>query len=311
MYKILFIGGAGFIGSNLIKYFVRDTNFKIFVYEPELANISRLDDYSEQLTLIRGSIEDFDLLKCVVSDHRIDTIVHLVSTMVPGSSYDDYKREIETIVFPTVQLMGLCSERNIKFIYFSSGGTIYGNSANGYFTESDVPAPISYYGLSKQLLENSILFENRNSALRYLIVRPSNPYGKGQALSGSQGFVAVAIGKLLSKEPVDVWGDGTSMRDYIFIDDLADCFYQLVIRNVENDTVNIGSGYGYSVNDIIDRIREIAEESFDVRYIGKRSVDVNSMVLNIDKLSNYVNVCHTPLKDGIEIFYQYAKSTKK
>lgn len=308
MVNILFIGGAGFIGSSLVHAFIRDHEFKIFVFEPVFANTNRLVDVGDKITIIRGSIADFDLLKCVIEDHKINIVVHLVSTLVPGSTYEDFKREFENVVFPTSRLMELCAEKGIKFVFFSSGGTVYGNSEKGErFKETDTLSPISYYGLTKQIIESNILFENRRGKLNYLIIRPSNPFGQGQALHGNQGFIAVAIGKILGDKPIEVWGDGSSVRDYLYIDDLADAFYKLVETNVNNEIVNIGSGYGYSVNDIIDRLRHCIDIPFDVVYKDSRSVDVNSMVLDISKLKSLIEIKHTHLEDGIKMFFEYVK----
>ena len=128
MSNILFIGGAGFIGSSLVRTFIHEPKFKVFVFEPVFANANRLVDIGNEITIIRGAIADFDLLKCVIEDHKINIVVHLVSTLVPGSTYEDFKREFENVVFPTSRLMELCADKNVKFVYFSSGGTVYGNS---------------------------------------------------------------------------------------------------------------------------------------------------------------------------------------
>jgi len=307
MKNILFIGGAGFIGSNLIKPFISNAQYKVFVYETPLANISKVAPYDNEITLIRGFLSDHDLLCTLILENKIDKVVHLVSTLIPGSTYDDYKREYENIIFPTIKLMGFCAEKKIEFIYFSSGGTVYGNDSNEKFKEDDILAPISYYGLSKQIIENSILFESRISKLRYLIIRPSNPFGPGQALNGNQGLIAVAIGKILSDEELVVWGDGKSVRDYIYIDDFADAFFQLIEKNIENDIINIGSGFGYSINDIIKHLNVIVSEDVKVKYEKSRLVDVSRMVLDITKLDSYINVKHTPLEFGIKQFYDFIK----
>lgn len=309
--NILFIGGAGFIGSNLIKPFIKNNEYNIFVYEPLFANISQIENDKKNITLIRGTLADYNLLSAIIIDHDIQTVVHLVSTLIPGSSYDDYKREFENVIFPSVRLMELCAKRNVKFVYFSSGGTIYGNNSNEEFKEPDRPAPISYYGLSKQILEDSILFENRRGNLCYLIIRPSNPFGFGQSLNGSQGFIAVSIGKILANEPIIVWGDGSSVRDYIYIDDLADSFFQLINNNIENETINIGSGFGYSINEIIAQLKKIAGDVFKVKYESSRSVDVSRMILDITKLKTYINVKHTPLEEGMQVFFNCIKTILK
>ena len=303
MCNILFIGGAGFIGSSLIRQLLSYRNdVNVFIVEPAFANVSRLEGLN--ITLYRSDLGNFDFIESIIRKNKIDTIVHLVSTLIPGSGYEDYKKEIQTVAFPTFKLTQLCSELGIKFIYFSSGGTVYGNRKSPIpFKESDEREPISYYGLTKLMIENNILFEHRTQNLRYLIVRPSNPYGHGQALNGKQGIIAVAIGKLLNGDVIEIWGDGSSVRDYIYIDDLADAFCKLLENDVENTIVNIGSGEGYSVNDIMDKLKEVSSKPIKIEYKPARNADVSTMVLSVDKLHSLIDLKLTPLIEGIKIFY--------
>lgn len=307
--NILFIGGAGFIGSSLVKYFAKEGHDRLFVIEPEFANVSRLDGIN--VNIHRCSLSDIDAVKNILVLNKIDVVVHLVSTLIPGSGYNDFNNEFKNMIFPSIRLMEICATMKMKFVYFSSGGTIYGNRANMQpFVETDEMAPISYYGWSKQMMENSILFKNRTERLKYLIVRPSNPYGHGQNLYGKQGLVAVAIERLLENKPVEVWGDGSAIRDYIYIDDLARIFYELIQKDVHNETVNIGSGRGYSVNDVIAFLKIISKSDFKIEYKNARPMDVSNMVLDITKMSSYVDIDLTSMLDGISSFYNECLNSK-
>lgn len=308
MNNILFIGGAGFIGSNLIKSFIDKTNYNIFVLEPPYVNALRLSLFDDKISIIKGVISDFEYLKKYIEDNKINKIVHLASTLIPGSNFDDYKKELENIIFPSIELINLCAEKNIKFIYFSSGGTVYGNSQKEKFNEEDALHPISYYGLSKQIIENNILFNHRTKKLDFLIIRPSNPFGPGQSIYANQGLIAIAIGKILKNEPISIWGDGNSMRDYIYIDDLSNAFFELIDNNFSNEIINIGSGKGYSINDIILLLKNTVSENFIVNYENSRNVDVNKMILDISKLQSLIKFKITTMKAGIESFYSYIKS---
>lgn len=302
MRTLLFIGGAGFIGSNLIKR-LAPLNYCIHVCEPEDANLNRLDGLD--IMIHRFSLNEINSLCEIVEEYNIDTVVHLVSTLIPSSSYSDYKNEYKNIIFPTVELMEICAARCVRFVYFSSGGTVYGNRGDSIpFVEKDPMIPISYYGWSKQMMENSILFMHRTKSLDYLILRPSNPYGHGQYLYGKQGLVAVAIGKIIREEPVEVWGDGSAVRDYIYIDDLAVVFAKLLEKDVKNTTLNIGSGRGYSVNDVLAFLKIVSKKDFKIEYKNPRPVDVSNMVLDISMLKHYVDIEFTPFMEGIKIFYE-------
>ena len=306
--NILFIGGAGFIGSSLVKRFVSDRKYLVFILEPEFANISRLNGYD--LTVFRNSLSNINEVKNILLANNIEVVVHLVSTLIPGSNYDDYVNEFKNVIFPSIELMEFCANEKIKFVYFSSGGTIYGNRTTFQpFVETDNMEPISYYGWSKQMMENSILFKNRTQNLKYLIIRPSNPYGHGQNLYGKQGLVAVAIGEIIENKSVEVWGDGSAIRDYIYIEDLASVFYQLINKDICNETINLGSGRGYSVNDVLAFLKIISKVDFKIEYKNARPVDVSNMVLDVEKMKRTVDVILTPMLDGISSFYN--ESIKK
>lgn len=309
MHRLLLIGGAGFIGSNLVRELSLREGYELNVLEPESANISRIEDLA--VNIFRGSISDTDLLKSILLNEKIDSVIHLVSTIIPGSKYDDYEREFTNVIFPSIRLMEICCKRNIKFVFFSSGGTVYGDRKGKVipFMEADEMAPISYYGWSKQMMENSILYMNRTQGLRYLILRPANPYGHGQNLHGKQGFIAVALGKILAGEKITVWGDGSSVRDYIYIDDLSRSVADLLANdNAVNTTLNIGSSIGYSVNEVLSVIKDVVSEPVDVEYLSARQADVSSMVLDTQKLKKLISFNPISLKQGIEIFYNSLKN---
>ena len=311
MSNVLLIGGAGFIGSSIVSHLLQKAEVRIYVLEPEFASLHRLNGMP--VKVFRSEISNIDEVKTIILDNRIDTIVHLVSTLIPGSSFDDYQCEFTNVLYPTVRLMEFCSEQDIKFVYFSSGGTVYGDRKGEAvpFTEEEPMAPISFYGWSKQMMENSILFMHRTQKLKYVILRPSNPYGKGQNLHGKQGLIAVALGKILAGKPIQVWGDGSSVRDYIYIDDLGKAVADVLLdENIVNETLNIGSGVGYSVNTILSTLRDVVTERMCVEHVAARRVDVSSVVLDIDKLQSLISFSPRNIKEGITRFYQDGKNGK-
>lgn len=308
MQNILLIGGAGFIGSNIISHLLKGGLYCISVVEPEFASIHRLNGM--QVKIHRCELNNIDEMDSVINKEKIDTVIHLVSTIIPGSNFKDYQREFTNVIFPSIKLMELCSERNIKFVYFSSGGTVYGNRKGTLipFKESDVMAPISYYGWSKQMMENCINYMHRTHGLQYLIIRPSNPYGRGQNLYGSQGLIAVALGRILAGKKIQIWGDGSAVRDYIYIDDLCKAVVDVLSnqKNV-NMTLNIGSGKGYNVNQIIGFLKDIVKEEVAVDYLAARQADVLSVILDTNTLRSIIDFKPIDIREGITSFYNYVK----
>lgn len=285
-------------------------DFNVFVIEPPFASLSRLDGLN--VKVIKGELVNLDIMFLTLEAYKIDTVVHLVSTIIPGSDFENYKREYQNVIFPTIEIMKFCAERKIKFVYFSSGGTIYGDTTDlRKFKETDPMLPISYYGWSKQMMENSIHYVHRTAGLEYLILRPSNPYGNGQNIYGKQGLVAVAIGKILSGEPIQIWGDGSNVRDYIYIDDLAKIVVQLLSKGIDNITLNIGSGTGNSITEILNELKDIVAEEVKIEFLPSRKVDVSNMILDVSELKKYVEWVETPLQQGISHFYQDVKLNLK
>ena len=302
MKKILFIGGAGFIGSNIIRK-LQQGDYEIHVCEPVGANIQRLNGLESKVH--HALLSDIERLSKIIHENNIEMVVHLVSTLIPGSTYEDYKKEYKNVIFPSIELMELCAKQKIRFVFFSSGGTVYGNRSIALpYKETDAMNPISYYGWSKQMMENSIQFMNRTVGLDYLVLRPSNAFGPGQNLNGKQGLVAQAIGKLLKNEEIEVWGDGSAVRDYIYVDDLATIFVKLIEGDVHHTTLNVGSGQGYSVNDVLAALKIVSGKELKNVYQNPRPVDVSYMVLDTTRLKEVINYELTPFMDGVRKFYE-------
>lgn len=299
---ILFIGGCGFIGSNLVRRFMRGGGYKVVVFEAPGAPEMRISDIAGSLEIVHGNLSDKSLFESVFERFEISIVVHLVSSLLPNSTIEEYQKEIDNVIKPTIDIINLCANKHIRFVFFSSGGTIYGNSGRMERKEDDLIAPISYYGLSKCNLENVILIENRRMSLPYLILRPSNPYGHGQNLYGKQGLIAVAIGKVLEADTLELYGD--AIRDYIYIEDLAEYVFLMISENVPDGIYNIGSGEGHSNTEIVSILEKVSGRKLNTSIKEKRNGDVNGVILDISKLRNVVNIEPTGLEDGLSRFWK-------
>lgn len=301
MDNYLFIGGAGFIGSAVIRQLLLKDSPTVIVLEKPSADISRLRDC--HVTIVRGELSDTDMIDRLIVEHRITRIIHLVSTMTPSSGYDDYLEELRTVVRPTIRLLDVCVRRDVQIVYFSSCA-IYGNGASEPIRENEPLAPISYYGLSKLLIETNIRFNHRTDGLRYLILRPSNPFGPGQRTNAKQGIVAVAVSKSLLGHPFTVYGDGSAVRDYIYIDDMAKAVCAVMRADKESEAVNIGSSRGYTVNDILAFVGDVVPSKLTVQHAGSRKNDVSSIVLDTSRMREFYHMPLTPIREGIRNFYR-------
>lgn len=292
MANILILGGLGFLGKNLNQ--VLSNSNKVFI--ADCVDV-------EESNYFRLRLSDTERLIRIIEDNKIDCVIHLVSSIIPSSNIEQYFNDVQEIYNPSIRLMEYCAEHKVKFVYFSSGGAVYGNQKE-IFNEHTKREPVSFYGLSKLNFENAIIFFHNTKGLEYLIIRPSNPYGYGQNIYGKQGIIAVIVGKIFRNEKLQIWGDGSAVKDYIYIDDFIYYVKNMIDTEIAwNQTFNIGSGVGTSLNDVLNAFRENNITLPEIEYIEENKSDVKRMVLDSTRVQEMFPHALTPLKTGIKNFW--------
>ncbi len=288
MARILVLGGSGFIGSNLIAALL-DRSHVIFNFDRPGTSPKQFEKYSNY-KFIPGSLSDSSHVRMVFDQQPYDKVIYLVSTLLPSSGYLEFiqERDINLVALFEV-LRNMESNGCSDILFFSSGGTIYGLNGKSENKEDDPCLPFTYYGYTKWALEEYIRFLSRTTSVKFTIVRPSNPYGSGQNLFGKQGLIAVALGRVMANKPIEIWGDGQVIRDYLYIDDLVNAICLLLDIPACNQTFNVGSGLGASVNQIIEVVKEATGFPVQVQYSPARKIDVPVNILNIDKIKSTVS----------------------
>jgi len=197
--------------------------------------------------------------------HDLDTaledmqyVFHFVSTTNPAASAKDPLIDVDTNIRMSVVLMQLCVQHNVRRLIFpSTGGAIYGQDLSTPLRETDLTEPVSPYGIGKLAIEGYLRYFRQSHGLDSLVFRLSNAYGERQNVVGSQGAIPIFLNLVEQGLPVRVFGDGTMVRDYIYISDLVTMMVKAFDRPLENDTYNVGSGAGLTVNELIDCIRQV------------------------------------------------------
>ncbi|WP_243370841.1 NAD-dependent epimerase/dehydratase family protein [Geotalea sp. SG265] len=275
MMKFLILGGNGFIGSHLVdRLLAAGHKVRVFDkyeehYRKPIAGVDyRFGDFGN-----RGLLAD-----ALVG---VNTVFHLISTTLPKTSNDDPAFDIQSNVVETIFLLEQCIVRNIKVIFVSSGGTVYGKPLTLPIAENSPTDPECSYGITKLMIEKYLALFKLLHNLDYTIVRPSNPYGSRQNPNGIQGAISVFLGKVARNEPIEIWGDGEVVRDYVYIEDLAEGIYRAATKPTESRIFNLGSGTGYSLNEIVETIRTVTGREVQVEYKPKRTFDVPRIYLDI------------------------------
>src|SRR5262249_6839474 len=156
----------------------------------------------------------------------------------------------------------------------SSGGTVYGQAQTELVSESHPTRPISSYGLAKVTLEHYFNLYRTIYGTDYVVARISNAYGPFQPSTTGQGLIAVLLDRISRDEPLEIWGDGENVRDFVFVDDAAGALIALAEAGQSGETYNVGSGSGISVNELVQTISSLLGRPSKAVHAGARGVDV-------------------------------------
>lgn len=274
--RCVVLGGGGFIGTNLCRELVR-RNARVRAYGAH----SSFPDALEQVEWTGGSFDDHDALAQVVAGS--EAVFHLIGGSVPAKSNLDPIGDLKMSVVNTLALLDLCRRHGVrKVIFASSGGTVYGIPQQTPIAETHPTEPISAYGVSKLTAEKYLALYGYLHGVDYCVLRVANPFGPYQIPVNSQGVVCAVMHKALCGEPVEIWGDGEVVRDFIFISDVVDAMIRAVDYQGPHHVFNVGSGAGRSINQIVaDTQSALDGRPVETVYKASRPADVPTNVLDI------------------------------
>ena len=278
--KYVIFGGGGFIGSCLADRLLEEGH-EIKIFEHPNAKPHRNFDDGEKVTWVGG---DF-LKKSDVSDviKGTDGVFHLISTTQPQSSNDDPIFDVQSNVIGTLQLLDAMVEHNVRQIVFSSsGGTVYGDPQYVPIDERHSTNPTVSYGITKLTIEKYLQMYQNLYGIDVCILRVTNPYGKRQKLVGSQGAVGVFLNLALKGKSLEIWGDGSVVRDFIYIDDVIDACVKAIAYNGPKTVFNISSGSGTSLKELVRALESALGHPIRVDYKPGRPYDVPINTLSND-----------------------------
>lgn len=292
----LILGGTGFLGKNLCRSLLQ-RHYHVIIYAKQSICLREMATMFPEISFIEDDfIREKDFSKFI---DAVDIVFHLISTTNPGNKNMLY--DFESNVLPTIRFLDACIGRQIRVIYFSSGGTVYGIPNYLPIDEGHRTEPISAYGIHKLTVEKCLEYYGRTYGLDYIIFRISNPYGMYQNPFANQGVIAVFLSKALLRETIEVWGDGNTVRDYIYVDDVINACLKIVDYTGKVKIFNIGSGKGYSLREIISIIRHKLDTVVEVRYLASRIQDVPTNILDNSLFKRELRWrLHVDLDQGIQ-----------
>lgn len=268
------LGAGGFIGTNLCRALVgRVDSLRAFGRRQSFPEAMRGCDW------MPGDFADSTCLPAAVAG--CDVVFHLVNATTPASANVDKVADLNANVASTLHLLDACRETGVRRVVFvSSGGTIYGIPDQVPTPETAPTNPITGYGISKLAIEKYLGLYGHLYGLEYRVLRVANPFGPYQTALKNQGVIAAFVRRALAGKPIEVWGDGSVTRDYVYIDDVVEALKLAATHDGPGRIFNIGSGEGRSLNDIVASISKLLAVKIPVDRRSGRPVDVPVSILD-------------------------------
>lgn len=279
--KCLILGGGGFLGSHLSETLLAQ-GYDVRIFDrPNLLRF-RTSHLNSPLEWIEGDFVNREHVAHAVCG--CDIVYHLVSTTLPRSSNENPAYDVETNVVGTLHLLEAARKHKVKKIIFaSSGGTVYGSPQQVPIRESHPTEPICSYGIAKLTIEKYLGLFHSLYGMEYCVLRLANPFGERQRIAAAQGAVAVFLDKALRNESIEIWGDGSVIRDYFHVSDAASALEKAITYQGTNRVFNIGSGVGQSLNEILNAIEVLLGTAVKRSYLPSRAFDVPANILDISR----------------------------
>lgn len=299
--KHLILGAAGFIGTNLAIQLSKQEDVDLILVDQKKEYFKKLEELQLRNTELRiqpfSNNMDFDSLLA-----GVDVLYHLVSTSIPANSNQQVPQELmSNVVFTSLLLEACVRHRISKIVFISSGGTVYGKEACCPLNEETPTYPITSYGVQKITIEKLLYLYHHMYNLDYRVIRLSNPYGPYQRPNGILGAVTTFTERALKDEPIVIYGDGSVVRDFIYIDDAIRAILTITRDDAKHKTYNVGSGYGLSIQELVDIVQSVLKRKSMIEYKQGRNVDVPVNYLDISRYEKeFGQLVFCSIEEGIK-----------
>ncbi|MFV3012781.1 GDP-mannose 4,6-dehydratase [Clostridium botulinum] len=302
--KVLVSGGAGFIGSNLVDKLINLGHNVCIIDNLSTGNINNVNKKAQ---LYINDILDPNVSK-IFEKEKFDIVYHLAAQIDVQKSITNPIFDSNVNVCGSINIINNCVNYNVKKIVYSSSAAVYGHPQYLPIDEAHGIRPISYYGLSKYTAEEYIrVFSNLNN-LDFTILRYANVYGIRQDPKGEGGVISIFMNSLFKEQPLYIFGDGSALRDYIFVEDIVDANIA-ALSGGGKERFNIGTGVYTSVKELAENMIDIIGLKCNIEYAPARKGDIANSYFNISKAKNKLNwIPKFSLKDGLKKTIEYYKN---
>lgn len=283
--KVLVTGGAGFIGSHITDKLI-EKGINVVVLDNLITG--SIVNIHPNAAFIRADIRSKDILEIFLKE-KFDYVIHeAAQTMVPNSLANP-QYDCDVNVMGLVNILEACRHSGVRRIVFASSAAVYGNTDIFPTVERNEKQPTSFYGLSKLTEEHYLDMYFKHFGLEYVVLRYANVYGERQADSSEGGVISVFLKRVLERQPIRVYGDGTQTRDFVYVKDVADANFRAIFTTAINKSYNISTGKETTVNKLITTLQNISGKMIKIEYYDKRVGDIYRSVLSNEAARKELN----------------------
>ncbi|WP_378147480.1 NAD-dependent epimerase/dehydratase family protein [Cnuibacter sp. UC19_7] len=298
MARCVVVGGNGFLGAALVDQLVAEGH-EVTAFDRFSAGV-----VSYRSSTVRQVVGDFmnhaDVAAALEGQQYV---FHFVSTTTPASAESDPTLDIRTNLISTVDLLQACVAAGVEHVYYAStGGAIYGDQPGVALAETVAPLPVSPYAIGKLAIEGYLRYFRAKSGLASTVFRISNPYGPGQRPTKRQGVIPIFLQRLRHGQPVTVLGDGSMVRDFVYVDDVVRMVTGAVGRDTRHSLYNVGRGEGTTIAELLEVIEDVTGLAPAVERTPIPSTFVKTSVLDTARYeSEFGPIDYVPLREGVAL----------
>lgn len=270
----------------------------------------RFPDDLRGVEWFQGDFSDPNAVAAAIAS--FDIVFHLIHGAMPQAANLAMPIDVQESVIPSIALFDACRKFGVKRVIFaSSGGTVYGAPQQIPTPESAPTDPICAYGISKLAIEKYLALYAHLHALDFRVLRIANPFGPFQIAWKGQGFIAASVSRALSGQTIEFWGDGSVVRDFVFIDDVIDAFEAAISDRGSDRIINIGTGEGRSLREVIAAIERLLGVKLTIKRAPGRALDIPISVVAVDRARTALGwTPKTPFETGLAITIDWARKNR-
>ena len=295
--NVVVFGASGFVGRNVVR--------RLAEGHKVLASDMVEGPLPEGVSFVKTDITDYESVRKTIEGS--DVVAHLAASSLTRS-LDSPLLNAKVNLLGTVNILEVCRDVGVKKLIYSSASSLVGDVLYNPVDEEHPAHPKTPYAVTKLASEHYIRVYNEIYGLNYLVFRFFNLYGPYQYPEGG-GLVPSMFKRVLAKQPVIVFGDGSAVRDFIYVEDVAEFYGKAIEMDVKNEIVNMGTGQGSSIMDIIKAVGEITGVQPIIEYKPQRKGEISNFVADTAKLEKLFGALpRVGLRDGLQRTYEWFKA---